>query len=67
MVPFLLIEFNCLKAAEPLQKDNLLLTTYPSKFPDIHLINLRRMTRQVNLATTQWVLARKLQIWNPAA
>ena len=55
MVPFLLIEFNRLKAAEPQRKDSLFLTTYPSKFPGIHLINLRRMTRQVNLATTQWV------------
>ena len=32
-VPFLWVRFNCLKAAELLQGDSLLLTTHPKKMP----------------------------------
>ena len=41
--PFLWIEFNCLKAEKPLQRDRLLLTTKIPGNPDTHLINLGRM------------------------
>ena len=41
--PFLWIEFNCLEAAEPLQKDRLLLTTKSPRVPGTYLTNPGRM------------------------
>ena len=41
--PFLWMEFNCLKATEPLRRDSLLLTIELPVFPGTHSINLRRM------------------------
>ena len=48
------MEFNCLKATEPLRRDSLLFTTKSLGVPGTHLINLRRMEVLVNLEATQW-------------
>ena len=40
---FLCMEFNCLKATEPLRGDSLLSTTRSPGVPGTHLIYLRRM------------------------
>ena len=41
--PFLWMEFNCLKATEPLQGDSLLFTAQFPIFPSTHLIDFGRM------------------------
>ena len=53
-VPFLWIEFNCLKAAEPLRGDSLLFTTDTPGDPGTHLIYLGKMNGRVDLGATQW-------------
>ena len=41
--PFLWLGFNCIKAAEPLRGDSLLVTTYSTGVPGTHLNDLGRM------------------------
>ena len=52
--PFLFIGFNCLKAAESLQGDSLLLTTKSRGIPVTHLIHLRKMKGCDELGVNQW-------------
>ena len=48
------MEFNYLKAAEPLRGGNLLFTTKSPEVSGTHLINLERMKDWVDLGTIQW-------------
>ena len=48
------MEFNYLKATEPLQGGSLPFTTYFSEIPETHLIDIRRIKGWVDLGTTQW-------------
>ena len=50
--PILLIGFNCLKAAESIRWDSLLLTIKFQEFPITHLIALRKMQDWVNHGAT---------------
>ena len=56
LCPFLWMGFNCLKAAEPLQRNSLLFTTKISEIPGTHLINLGRIKGWVG----QWFWTRTL-------
>ena len=46
--------FNCLKAAEPPQRDSLLFTTKSTGVPGTRFIDFRRMKDGVELGATQW-------------
>ena len=62
MTPFLWMEFDCFKAAVPLQGNSLLFITKVPMDPVAHLIDLWRMKGWV----TQWFWAWDPRIGNPA-
>ena len=63
--PFLW-EFNCLKHAEPIRRDTLLLTTKSPGIPGTHLINLRGVKGWVNLGAIHWLWTQDPWIRKPA-